>query len=80
MEIPTTWFITFEEKRIAEELEVVDTFTYGDKLYQMSPCDRRKLRLRVSWLPLWSDDCEVGRQLTMFAEVKRVEKERINGL
>ena len=61
-EQPTMLFITFEDERIVADLECTDTFCHGDKIYQMLTCDHRKLQLRVSWLPLWSDDFEVGQQ------------------
>ena len=62
MELPTVWFRTFEDERIVADIECTDTFCHGDKIYQMSACDRRKLQLRVSWLPLWSDDYEERQQ------------------
>ena len=55
-------------------------FIYNNKKFLMSACDRRRLVVRVSWLPIWTSNHLIGKQLELFSEIESINREHINGI
>ena len=62
------------------KLELMGEFIYNNKNFFMSACDRCRLVVRVSWLPIWTSDLLIGEQLELFSEIEFIDRERISGI
>ena len=80
MESPFVWYVTFKHKACTEYLDSVGEYCHNNKQFLMSACGRRRLKVRVSWIPIWTGDHLIAKQLEMFCVLKSIDRERIDGV
>ena len=80
MESPFVLYVTFKHKACAEYLDSVGEYCHNNKQFLMSACDRRRLIVTVSWIPIWAGDHLIAEQLKMFGVLKSIYRERIDGV
>ena len=69
------WFCTVEDAAMAERLVDKKSFADGDIVLAFLPCNRRRIGVRIHWLPLWLKTSEIGDYFQRFGRVLRVEEE-----
>ena len=80
MESAAALYLTFEDEDTVEKVLQSEQFA-GSKgrKFAMTPCDRRCLTLRVSWLPIWTSPQTLLEQLRMFVDISEIAMEKKRG-
>ena len=71
------WFATLNSEQAADRLVEEKSLVENGLIIGFAPCNRRRIQVRVHWLPLWISDDEVKDFFLQYGKVDRVFEERL---
>ena len=73
---PNTWFATLEDEQSVDKVVAGGDIKHSQFLLHPEPCDQRRLRIRVQWLPTWIDDEAISRYFhDVYGKVIAIDRE-----
>lgn len=78
MEANDTWFVTFTDNLTVDQAMRLEVFRANSFYMTAERCDRRRVSMKIHWLPVWLKDEAIADFFSQFGKVENFVAETVN--